>query len=260
MVVDKMPVLFVGHGSPMNMVADNSYTQSLTELAKKLPLPRAILVVSAHWQTRGTWLTTAEMPPMIYDFGGFPDELYQIRYPAPGGFGMLSGGGQWLDQAEIHAHPTRGIDHAAYAVLRHMYPAADVPLMELSLDLNLAAPAHFSFARRLAVLREQGVLIVGSGNIVHNLRLADFYNLDADPYPWALEFDSAVADALVNRRYRDLTEYEQRLPQARLAVPTDEHYLPLLYAAAVAEADETAVFFHSGYQNASMSMRCLRFG
>ncbi|WP_346354835.1 4,5-DOPA dioxygenase extradiol [Azotosporobacter soli] len=258
--MERMPVLFVGHGSPMNMVADNSYTQSLVRVARDLPRPSGILVVSAHWQTKGTWLTASESPQLIYDFTGFPEELYRVTYPCPGAFSHLPQGAEWLAEKSILPHLTRGLDHAAYAVLRHMYPAANIPVMELSLDYGLTAAQHYAFAKGLAPLREQGILVIGSGNIVHNLRMADFYNLDAAPYEWAKEFDAAVKECLTSGEYVRLIEYERDLPQARLAVPTDEHYLPLLYAVALAESDDKVTFFHEGFQNASMSMRCLRIG
>jgi len=185
----KMPVLFLGHGSPMNIILKNSFTESLVQLGRGMPTPKAILVVSAHWQTKGTFITTAKVPDIIYDFYGFPQELYDVTYPCPGASAQMEGFSSVLESAGIGYDNQRGLDHAAWAVLKHMYPKANIPTMELSLDYGKSPQEHYNLAKKLAPLREQGVLIIGSGNIVHNLRVID-WNIDADPYKWAVNFDT----------------------------------------------------------------------
>jgi len=258
MSTTRMPVLFIGHGSPMNIIQDNSYTRDLVSLASAMPLPSSILVVSAHWLTRGTAVTTAARPRQIYDFSGFPAELYGVHYEpigAPDAAARLmaedsrvqSDDGQW------------GLDHASWAVLCHMYPKADVPVWEMSLDASLTAAEHARLARVLAPLRERGVLIIGSGNVVHNLRVIDF-NDDARPFPWAEEADRWIRDRILAHDLPGLSAYESAGPAIAKAVPTNDHYLPMLYALALREEGETLAFTHEGIQNGSISMRCFRVG
>ena len=240
----------------MNIVADNSYTRDLAALAARLPRPEAILVVSAHWLTHGWAVGSDERNLTIYDFFGFPDALYEKAYPAPGApdvaarVGALSGGRA--------APEARGLDHAAWAPLIRMYPEADVPVLELSLDLSEPAAAHYTLGRSLAPLRDEGVLIVGSGNIVHNLRTVDWDD-DAPVAAWAAEFDAWVASCVAERRHDDLVGYLAH-PLGRMAAPTPDHYLPLLYTlAAQDDADEVSTA-HEGIQNGTVSMRCLQVG
>ena len=251
-----LPALFIGHGSPMNIVADNGYTRDLEALAARLPRPAAILVVSAHWLTRGTAVGADERNLTIYDFFGFPDELYEKKYPAPGSPAVaarvraLSGG---------RAAPLeRGLDHAAWAPLSRMYPAADVPVLELSLDVTATAAEHYAMGRGLAPLRDEGVLIVGSGNIVHNLGIIDWDD-DAPVAAWAAEFDAWVADCVAARRHDHLIGYLDH-PLGRMAAPTADHYLPLLYALAVQAEGDDVLTVHQGIQNGTVSMRCLQVG
>ncbi|SMC49647.1 4,5-DOPA dioxygenase extradiol [Sporomusa malonica] len=249
----KMPVLFVGHGSPINIIEDNSYTRSLAELGKDLPRPEAILVVSAHWQTRGTYITSSQAPKTIYDFYGFPDELYEITYNAPGA-PEKAALVQETTNKEIRGDSDRGIDHAAWAFLKHMYPKADFPVMEMSLDVMKAPRDHYELGKKLAPLRNQGILIIGSGNIVHNLSRINFSRLYGDNYSWAVAFDKQIAEALVNRDHSSLIEYD-KLTYATAAVPTNEHYLPMLYAAALQEERDILRFTCTDMQNGSISMR-----
>ncbi|HEY5517423.1 MAG TPA: 4,5-DOPA dioxygenase extradiol [Coriobacteriia bacterium] len=254
--IGPMPVLFLGHGSPMNAVEDNVFTRSLAALGRDLPRPEAILVVSAHWQTRGTRLSCLPHPRTIHDFMGFPPSLYAMEYPAPGAPGLareIAGlvGGKCDD--------AWGFDHASWAVLHHMYPHADVPLMELSLDATVSPAEHFDIGRRLAPLRDRGVLVIGSGNIVHNLR-AVYWGDDREPYPWAVEFDEWVRDRLEAGDDEALVDYEQLGSVAALAVPTNEHYLPLLYASSLRREDDALAFTHTGIDLGSVSMRCVQFG
>ncbi len=253
----RMPALFLAHGNPMNALADNEFTRALALLAAGLPRPDAILVVSAHWLTRGTGVLTAAAPRTIHDFGGFPRPLYEIQYPAPGAPEYARLVGELLPEAL--PDDTWGLDHASWTVLRHMWPAADVPTFELSLDMTAPPQAHWDLGRRLAPLRERGVLVVGSGNIVHSFAGVR-WEPGASPHAWAEEFDAWVADALVRRDGPALVGYESAGTSARLSVPTADHYLPLLYAAAMSTADDLVTFPFAGIEMASMSMRCVRFG
>jgi 4,5-DOPA dioxygenase extradiol len=255
-VTPRMPALFVGHGNPMNAITDNPFRAEWLALGKKLPHPRAILCVSAHWQTHGTRVSTANPQPTIHDFGGFPAELFAQEYPAPGAPGYariardLFPPGVVLDSLEW------GLDHGAWSVLQSLFPAADVPVFQLSLNVEFDAAAHFAFATHLAALRTRGVMIIGSGNIVHNLgRL----QRDGVPAEWAVSFDAYVRDALLHGDNDALVNYRQASPAAALAVPTDEHYVPLLYVAAVRATDDRMHFFTESFDLGTLSMRGVMF-
>lgn len=253
----RMPALFLAHGNPMNAIVDNAFTRSLGTLAADLPRPAAILVVSAHWLTRSTYVLSAEKPRTIHDFGGFPEELYAVQYPAPGspiGAALVS-----ELAPEVRADDSWGLDHASWTVLRHMWPDADVPVFELSLDMTAPPVAHWELGRKLAALRDEGVLVVGSGNIVHSFAGIS-WEPDAPAQPWAEEFDAWIADALTRGDGDALVNYDSAGAMARLSVPTNDHYLPLLYPAAMREHDESVTFTHTGIDMGSMSMRCVRFG
>ena len=254
----RLPVLFLAHGNPMNALADNSFTRALRKLAAALPRPDAVLVISAHWLTRGsTHVLTAAMPRTIHDFGGFPRELYDIQYPAPGAPGSAALVREMVP--EIEADDEWGLDHAAWAILRHLWPAADVPVFELSLDMVASPAAHWDIGRRLAPLRDRGVLVVGSGNIVHSFAGVSWAP-NAVPEPWAEEFDAWVAEAVERRDRERLVDYRAAGRAARLSVPTTDHYLPLLYAAAMSTRDDAVSFPYAAIEMAAMSMRCVRFG
>ncbi len=260
-----MPVLFIGHGSPMNIILKNSYTDSLIAAAKELPKPKAILVISAHWLTNGTYVTCINKPRTIYDFYGFPHALYQLSYPSPGS----------PEDAEFTIKITKstkvkcgdwGLDHAAWAVLKHMYPNAEIPVFEMSLDYspyNSWNPKpiefHYKLASELAPLREKGVLIIGSGNIVHNLGIIDF-DIDAEPIDWAAKFDNKVKQCLLSRDHKSLIDYLNLGKEALYAVPTLDHYLPMIYAIGLQKKEETIKFIHEGFQHGSVSMRCFQIG
>jgi 4,5-DOPA dioxygenase extradiol len=253
----RMPALFLAHGNPMNAIADNSFTRALGHLAAELPRPDAILVVSAHWLTRGTHVLTARAPRTIHDFSGFPEELYAVEYSAPGAPDHAALLRELLPEAV--PDDTWGLDHASWTVLRHMWPAADVPTFELSLDLTMPPQAHWNVGRHLEPLRDQGVLVVGSGNIVHSFAGA-VWTPGAAPHSWAEEFDAWIADALRRGDERALVHYETAGTPAGLSVPTNDHYLPLLYPAAMRAQDDEVTFPYAGIDMASMSMRCVRFG
>ena len=253
----RMPALFLAHGNPMNALADNGFTRSLTALVGDLPRPEAVLVVSAHWLTRGTHVLTAALPRTIHDFGGFPEELYQVQYPAPG---SPSGAERVRELVpEALSDDAWGLDHASWTILRHMWPSADVPVFELSLDIAAPPAAHWELGRKLAPLRDEGVLVVGSGNIVHSFAGIS-WEPDAPAKPWAEEFDAWIADALVRGDREALVDYRAAGTMARLSVPTNDHYLPMLYSAAMREDGDEIAFTHTGIEMSSMSMRCVRFG
>jgi len=252
--VDKMPALFVGHGSPMNAIDDNAYTRALAALAGRLPTPRAVVVVSAHYLTRGVGVTGNERPRTIHDFYGFPGELYEVEYPAPGDPGLAE---RTAELAGGVADQQWGLDHASWAVLRHMWPEADVPVVELSLDLTESPTTHYTRGSRLQELREEGVLVLGSGNLVHNLGAIDWRRPHGG-YDWAEQFDAVAAELIEQRDDAALVDFAT-LPGAALSVPSLDHYLPLLYALACAP-DEPATTVYEGLELGSVSMRCVMLG
>lgn len=255
--MDAMPVLFIGHGSPMNAIEDNRYSRAWRALGRRLPRPRAVLCVSAHWQTAGLRVGGARQPHTIHDFGGFPRRLYEVQYPAPGDPALAVHVTGLLDPAlQPVIDPAYGLDHGAWQVLVHLFPQADVPVVQLSLDMRRDGREHYAIARMLAPLRKDGVLVLGSGNIVHNLRLLDFS--DPDPLPWAERFRDHV-NALILEGPREALADLASLPDARLAVPTPEHYLPLLYALALARPGD-ALELLTDEVSSSLSMTSLAIG
>lgn len=256
----RMPALFIGHGSPMNAIADNAYTQTLNALGARLPRPRAVLCVSAHWMTEGTWITHQAQPRTIHDFNGFPKVLHDIQYPAPGDPALAEVIAAQIAEPHINLDDEHwGFDHGAWSVLRHVFPKADVPVLQLSLNMERPAADHFAVGRALAPLRDQGILIVGSGNIVHNLHLIK-WDENAPPFPWAVEFDAWVKDQLDAKNPSALVNDALASEAGRLSIPTPEHWYPFLYAVGAASPDEAAETVFDGLQNASISMRSVAFG
>ncbi|TAL29791.1 MAG: 4,5-DOPA dioxygenase extradiol [Spirochaetes bacterium] len=253
-----MPVLFIGHGSPMNALLDNPYTRSLAALGASLPRPAAVLVVSAHWLAEETLVQCSERPGQIYDFYGFPEELYRLRYEPQGSPEFAREASRIVKGNGVRCTDGWGCDHAAWAVLRHMYPEADVPVFEMSLNMKLDERAHMERARGLAPMRERGVLILGSGNVVHNLRMLG-YDPDMEPFPWAADADAEIAALLDAGDIEGLADFTRAGNPGRLAAPTTEHFLPLLYAAALREPGENLTYVHTGIQHGSISMRCCMF-
>jgi 4,5-DOPA dioxygenase extradiol len=245
-----MPVLFIGHGSPMNALATGSYHQALATAAENIPQPDVIVVVSAHYVTNKTLLTASGQPRTIYDFYGFPQELYSLTYPCPGSPQTANFITTLLPQASGDLH--WGIDHAAWLVLRHMYPKATIPVVAMSLNNALTPAEHYQLAQKLKPLRKQRILVIGSGNLVHNLSLADFGHSDAAPYDWATAFDEKIKRLLLAKDHIQLAELTLTSP---LAVPTTEHYLPLLYVLALQEETDKLDFIFEDIQNASVAMR-----
>ncbi len=262
----KMPALFIGHGSPMNVIFKNAFTESLARLGGTLPRPRAIMVVSAHWLTSGTCVGCMDRPGTIHDFYGFPDALYKIDYPAPGSPEDAQLATRLVKSTRVKCHTGRGLDHASWAILRHIYPGAGIPVFEMSLDYSFndwrprPLQYHYDLARELLELRKRGVLVIGSGNIVHNLGLIDFGDISARPYDWAVEFDSLVRQNLLDGNHRDLVNYRDMGRAALLAVPTLDHYLPMIYTIALRENGDPLKFVFEGFQYASISMRSFQIG
>ncbi|HEX7324710.1 MAG TPA: 4,5-DOPA dioxygenase extradiol [Rhodanobacteraceae bacterium] len=242
----RMPVLFVGHGSPMNAIEDNPWRRRWQQLGAELPRPRAVLCVSAHWATRGVAVTASPRPETIHDFYGFPPELFAVRYPAPGDPGLAATIARQVGDAAVPVQldPQRGLDHGTWSVLCAMYPAADVPVLQLSLDVRQPGAWHYALAQRLAFLREAGVLVVASGNIVHNLQLLGRYWNAPQPPDWAARFRDRVRDAVLQHDHAALCAWPTLGADVALAVPTPEHYLPLLYALALQRPDEPAELFN----------------
>jgi len=253
-----LPVFFIGHGNPMNAIEENSFTHRLQELGKEIyPKPKAILVISAHWLANASYVSSVHTPGIIYDFYGFPEELYEVRYPC---LGAPSIAAEIIKQIPaVQEVTTRGIDHGAWTILKHMYPQADIPVLQLSIDRARPLKFHFELGKQLRFLREENVLIIGSGNIVHNLQLAHFEDFPA-PYPWAVEFDEWVKQRLIERSKQLLIDYYEAGPCARYSVPTEEHYIPLLYSLGASYPREEVKFVYEGIAHSSIGMRCIQFG
>jgi 4,5-DOPA dioxygenase extradiol len=256
---EPMPVLFVGHGNPMNAITDNSFAREWHRLGTELPRPRAVLCVSAHWETRGTFVTAMEHPRTIHDFGGFPKALYEVQYPAPGSPAVAKETSNAVSSASVGLDQDWGLDHGCWSVLSRMFPKADIPVLQLSLDHTKSGPWHYDFGRELAALRRRGVLIIGSGNIVHNLRLVDWEH-PAHGFDWALHADALVKKHIVEGTHAPLARYETLGREVQLAVPTPEHYFPMLYALALQEKDEPISFFNEQAEMGSLTMTSFRIG
>ena len=264
---DRMPVLFLGHGSPMNALPGNEYFNSWqalgAEFGSKMARPQLILCISAHWLTEGWHLTATEQPKTIHDFGGFPQELFDQQYPAPGDAAAAQAIRQLVRQRgalPLGLSDSWGLDHGAWGVLKPMFPAADIPVIQLSMDYSRPPEDHYALAQQLKALRERGVLIVGSGNIVHNLRMMQRGAAQSDAYDWALEFDQTTGGHIQQGNLGALQNFLKLGSLAKMAHPTHEHYLPLLYAAGAADAKEPMRFFNTSFQGGSIAMRSVVWG
>jgi 4,5-DOPA dioxygenase extradiol len=255
----RLPALFVGHGSPMNTLADNRWTQAWRRLGQSLPRPQAILALSAHWYVRGVAVTSMDAPRTIHDFHGFPRELFEVEYPVPGSPLLAARVRDLLRPLEVEADRSWGVDHGTWSVLAHIFPEADIPVVQLSIDRTRPAQFHYDLGRRLAPLRDEGVLILGSGNVVHNLGMLAWDRPDA-ACDWALRFEQSVKDHLARRDHAPLVAWESLDPQAQLAVPTPEHYLPLLYVIATQQDDDAVSFPVGGIDMGSLSMLSVTVG
>jgi 4,5-DOPA dioxygenase extradiol len=257
---ERMPVIFIGHGSPMNAIEDNMYTRFLNTLGGRLPRPQAILVVSAHWITKGTWITQMPNPKTIHDFYGFPQALFDIQYPAPGNPEIAKLVQDTIHEPKIFADEEKwGLDHGTWSVLRHIYPKADIPVLQLSIDMAQSTSYHFKLGQELHFLREKGVLILGSGNLVHNLRRIR-WEPNAQGYDWAVEFDDWLKRKLIAGDYDAVLNEFRSTEAGRLSVPTLDHYLPLHYVLGAANNIEELKFEYEEIQNGSISMRSLSIG
>ncbi len=243
---DKMPVLFLGHGSPMNAIEENEFVTGFRNVAKEIPKPQAILCVSAHWETSGTYVTAMKNPPTIHDFGGFPKALFDVQYPAPGSPELARETKNIIKKTEVHLDDQWGLDHGAWSVIKHLYPSADVPVIQLSLDYYQTPQYHYELAKELTSLREKGVLIIGSGNMVHNLGLVAWNRLNevGFAHDWALEASDKMKNFILNNDHKQLIHYNSHGKAFSLAIPSPEHYLPLLYTLALKGENEKVSLFN----------------
>lgn len=257
---EKIPALFIGHGSPMNAIEDNEFVKGFKSLSQSIQKPKAIICISAHWFTKGTKVTAMETPPTIHDFGGFPQALFDIQYPANGNPVLAKETQTLLMPTPVELDEKWGLDHGTWTVLRHFYPKADVPVIQLSIDYSKPAAYHFELATRLAILRHKGILIMGSGNIIHNLRLVDFANINKDNYgyDWAIEARETLNNLIINGDFKSLMNYEKLGRAVQLAIPTPDHYLPLIYALGLKSKDDKVSFVNDKLLGGSLSMTSLK--
>ena len=259
-MTSRLPALFVGHGNPMNALANNTYTQAWAELGRALPRPRAIIVISAHWYLPMTAVTATAQPRTIHDFGGFPRALFEYQYPAAGDTNVAHEVKAQLQPHDVALDYEWGLDHGTWAVLCHMYPKADVPVLQLSIDETLPAREHYRIGQQLAPLRDRGILILGSGNVVHNLHTYAWGKHEHEPYDWATRFEQQVRASVISGDHEPLINYEQLGKDAALSAPTPEHYLPLLYVLGTAHANDVPSFPVTGMDGGSVSMMSVELG
>jgi 4,5-DOPA dioxygenase extradiol len=255
---DIMPVLFMGHGSPMNGIEVNEFSKGWSDIAKSISLPSAVLVVSAHWFTHGTKITAMDMPPTIHDFGGFPEALFNVQYPAPGSPVLAAETARLVKTTSVTLDHDWGLDHGAWTVIRHMYPKADIPVLQLSIDYTKGALHHYELAKELAALRKKGVLILGSGNMVHNLRMLSWEMINGGGYDWAIEASEKFKTAILNKDHQSLIHYENLGSEVRLAIPTPEHYLPLMYTLGLQAEKEQVELFNDKAVGGSLTMTSIK--
>ncbi len=257
-----MPVLFLGHGSPMNAIEENEFVAGWRSVGKTLPRPNAILCVSAHWETRGTLVTAMEHPRTIHDFGGFPEELYNVQYPAPGSPALAEETRNLIHKTAVGLDQKWGLDHGCWSVVKHLYPGADIPIIQMSLDAVQTPRYHYALGAELAPLRERGVLIVGSGNMVHNLRLVAWDRLNDDEYgyDWAMEASRTMKGLIEKGDHDRLVNYRSQGREFDLAIPTPEHYLPLLYALSLKQEAEEVTLFNDKAVGGSLTMTSVKIG
>lgn len=255
-----MPVFFIGHGNPMNALSRNKYTEGWASIHGSTPRPRAILSVSAHYYIPFTMVTASLNPPTIHDFSGFPEELYQFEYPAPGSRDLAQRVKELLKPTSVKFDDNWGLDHGTWSVLRHVFPNADIPVVQLSIDETQPPKFHYEMGHRLMSLREEGVLIVGSGNIVHNLSAYKWTGRDMDPFDWAMRFENYVREMLMKGEYKSLIDYQNFGDDAILSVPSPDHYLPFIYVLGLCEETEEVSFPVQGIDGGSVSMLAVRIG
>lgn len=255
-----MPMLFVGHGSPMNGIEDTEFSRRWKKMASEIPKPAAVLVVSAHWYTKGTKITAMDFPKTIHDFGGFPEALFAVQYPAPGNPALAKEAAGLVSSAQVILDHDWGLDHGTWTVVRHMYPDANIPVLQLSIDYTKGPQYHYDLARELYALRKKGVLIMGSGNMVHNLRMVAWEKLNeqAYGYDWALQMNDTFKQLISRNDHQPLIQYQTLGKEALLAIPTPEHYLPLLYILGLQGAKDNVTFFNDKAVAGSLTMTSVK--
>ena len=257
-----MPVLFVGHGSPMNGIEDTEFSRRWTQMAKEIPTPAAVLVVSAHWFTQGTKITAMDFPPTIHDFGGFPQELFDVQYPAPGDPVLAKETAALITSTQVELNHDWGLDHGTWTIVRHMYPDAKIPVLQLSIDYSKGPQYHYDLAKELYNLRKKGVLIIGSGNMVHNLRMVAWNKLNEESYgyDWAININDKFKSLILDGNHKPLINFNELGRDALLAIPTPEHYLPLLYTLGLKGAKDNVAFFNDKAVGGSLTMTSVKLG
>jgi 4,5-DOPA dioxygenase extradiol len=257
-----MPVLFIGHGSPMNGIEDNTFSNYWKMLGKQIPVPAAVIVVSAHWLTKGTRITAMDFPTTIHDFGGFPKELFDVQYPAPGHPGIAIQSQKLVQSTTVELDHEWGLDHGTWTIIRHMYPQANIPVLQLSIDYTKTPSFHYHLAGELYQLRKKGVLIIGSGNMVHNLRLLDWTKMNRTNYgfDWAVSMNEQFKKMIVEDSHDKLVHFDRLGVEARLSIPTPEHYLPLLYTLGLKGKNEQATIFNDQLVGGSLTMTSVQIG
>lgn len=257
---DKLPALFLGHGSPMNAIEENEFVQGFRQIGQSFERPKAVLCISAHWETRGTWVTAMEHPRTIHDFGGFPKALFDVQYPAPGNPQLAKEIGDLVHTTDVGMNQNWGLDHGAWSVIKHLYPNAEIPVLQMSIDMTQPPRFHYELAKELAVLRRKGILIVGSGNIVHNLGMVAWDKLDevGYAYDWATEVKTKINEAILNGNHDFLIDFRKHGTAYNLAIPTPEHYLPLLYTMGLSEKGEDIALFNDKSVAGSLSMTSVK--
>jgi 4,5-DOPA dioxygenase extradiol len=253
---EPMPLLFVGHGNPMNAITQNEFTDGWKNVAKSLPRPNAVICISAHWETNGTFVTTMQRPRTIHDFYGFPPELFNVEYNAPGSPYLAGETKKLVAKTSIELDNNWGLDHGCWSVIMHLFPGADIPVIELSLDYSKRPEWHYDLAKELSFLRSKGILIIGSGNIVHNLKMINWYNQEG--FDWALEANQKIKKLILNQEFTELIDYKNLGPEVQLAIPTPEHFLPLLYILALKNKNENISFFNDKTELGSISMTSIK--
>ncbi|WAC41835.1 4,5-DOPA dioxygenase extradiol [Pedobacter sp. SL55] len=255
-----MPVLFMGHGSPMNGIEVNEFSTGWANMAKSITQPTAVLVVSAHWFTRGTKITAMDFPPTIHDFGGFPQALFNVQYPAPGNPELAKETAGLITSTAVELNHDWGLDHGAWTVVKHMCPNANIPVLQLSIDCTKGAQYHYNLAKEISALRKKGVLILASGNMVHNLRMVSWEMINGGGYDWALEANHKFKSAIIHKDHHSLINFEQMGSEVRLSIPTPEHYLPLMYTLGLQGDKEEALLFNDKAVGGSLTMTSVRVG
>lgn len=255
----KMPVLFLGHGSPMNAIEENEFVAGFRKIGQELTKPNAILCISAHWETRGTYVTAMQNPPTIHDFGGFPQALFDVQYPAPGSPELAEETKKLITNTEVGLDDNWGLDHGAWSVIRHLYPNADIPVIQMSIDYTKPARYHFELAKQISSLRQKGVLIIGSGNMVHNLRMVAWRKLNEEfAFDWATEANEKMKSHILSGDFQPLIDFKSQGKAFDLAIPTPEHYLPLLYTLALKEENEKISLFNDKPVGGSLTMTSVK--